>query len=163
MMTAVRPLVLVLLASGAAPPDAGRDAVPAGRTGPVLRPAAPEPQKPSGRIEFRIRTKHARGPVRCGLYDQKKAWLTEGYVFRATGRVSGRMAVCVFEGVPPGRYAASAYHDENDNGDLDRNFIGLPSEDFCFSSGARAGLGPPSFSDADFHFDGGLLTISGRM
>lgn len=126
-------------------------------------PAGEAEAKPSGRIEFRVRTKHGRGPVRCGLYDNAKDWLTSRYVAGTTGHVKGRSAVCVFEGVSPGRYAVSAYHDQNDNGELDRNFIGLPSEDFCFSSGAKAGLGPPSFKDADFSFDGSLKKLSGKM
>ncbi len=124
--------------------------------------AAPSPQ-PRGEIHFVILTRHDRGPVRCGLYTSPKVWLTSSYSFRATAEVKGRTAVCVFEDVPPGRYAASAYHDENDNGKLDRNFLGLPSEDFAFSEGARAGLGPPSFADAAFVHDGGRHETHGRM
>lgn len=118
---------------------------------------------PEVAIRFRVRTKHAKGPVRCGLYAEKKDWLTKRYVFKDTARVHGRVAVCIFRGVPPGRYAISAYHDKNDDGSLDRNFIGIPTEDFTFSSGAKAGLGPPSFEDADFEYPGGDLELTGRM
>ena len=34
----------------------------------------------------------------------------------------------VFENVPPGRYAVLAYHDENDNGEMDRRFGMIPTE-----------------------------------
>ena len=30
--------------------------------------------------------------------------------------------------LPPGRYAVNAFHDENDNGKLDTNLVGIPSE-----------------------------------
>jgi uncharacterized protein (DUF2141 family) len=114
-------------------------------------------------ILFRVRTKHEEGPIRCGLYDAKKDWLSSRYAFKSTGHVEGRVAVCRFDGVPPGRYAISAYHDADDDSELDRNFVGIPSEDFTFSSGARAGLGPPSFEDADFVFRGGTLRLRARM
>ena len=54
----------------------------------------------------------------------------------------------VFTGLPPGRYAIAIYHDENGNGVMDKNFIGIPSEGFGFSRNARGFAGPPSFNAA---------------
>jgi uncharacterized protein (DUF2141 family) len=51
-------------------------------------------------------------------------------------------------GVPPGIYAAEAFHDENDNGALDRNFFGMPEEGMGFSNDAPMRFGPPRFSAA---------------
>lgn len=115
------------------------------------------------RIEFHIETKHAVGPVRCALYTSEKAWLSSRYAYKDTAWPVGRRATCIFEDVPPGTYAGSGYHDENDNSAFDRNLFGLPSEDFTFTSGAQAGLGPPSFEDASFRYEGGVLRTSGRM
>jgi uncharacterized protein (DUF2141 family) len=53
--------------------------------------------------------------------------------------------------VPPGEYAAQAFHDENDNGTLDRNFFGLPKEAMGFSNNAPIHLGPPRFAVAAFN------------
>ena len=50
--------------------------------------------------------------------------------------------------LPPGRYAVNAFHDENDNGDLDTNIVGIPSEGFGFANDADATFGPPDFEDA---------------
>jgi uncharacterized protein (DUF2141 family) len=50
--------------------------------------------------------------------------------------------------VPAGSWAVLAYQDANDNGELDRNFIGIPSENYGFSRDARGKFGPPSFEDA---------------
>lgn len=52
--------------------------------------------------------------------------------------------------VPAGQYALLVYHDENGNGQLDRNFIGIPKEPIGLSNGYRP-KGPPSFSKAAFH------------
>jgi uncharacterized protein (DUF2141 family) len=44
--------------------------------------------------------------------------------------------------------AIAAYHDVNDNGKLDRNAIGIPSERYGFSRDARGVTGPPSYAEA---------------
>jgi uncharacterized protein (DUF2141 family) len=62
--------------------------------------------------------------------------------------------------VPPGRYAAQAFHDENDNGTLDRNFFGLPKEAMGFSNNAPIHLGPPRFDVAAFTVTPGTTEIS---
>ena len=54
------------------------------------------------------------------------------------------------DGVPPGTYAAQAFHDENGNGKLDRTMLGLPKEAMGFSNNAPMRLGPPKFDVAAF-------------
>jgi uncharacterized protein (DUF2141 family) len=51
-------------------------------------------------------------------------------------------------GVPAGTWAVLAYQDENGNGELDRNLLGIPSENYGFSRDARGRFGPPGFEDA---------------
>jgi len=58
-------------------------------------------------------------------------------------------AIYRFEGVQPGEYALVAYLDENQNGRIDRNFIGIPSEPLGFSNNYRP-KGPPSYARAAF-------------
>ena len=56
----------------------------------------------------------------------------------------------VLKNVPAGTYAAQAFHDENDDGRLDRNFLGLPKEGMGFSGNAPMHYGPPRFDAAMF-------------
>ncbi len=35
--------------------------------------------------------------------------------------------------LPSGKYAVAIFHDRNDNGELDRNLIGIPKEPYAFS------------------------------
>lgn len=114
-------------------------------------------------IIFRVRTKRGGGTVRCGLYDEKKHWLTSRYILKSTADIDDRSAICQFTDVAPGIYAISAYHDRNNNGEFDRNFLGLPKEDYTFSSGAKARLRPPKFKEASFKYDGGALQLKGKM
>jgi len=67
---------------------------------------------------------------------------------------SGETEVLV-RGIEPGVYAIQAFHDENDNFDLDRNFLGLPQEGMGFSNNAPMRFGPPRFEDAAIAVDAG--------
>ena len=102
-----------------------------------------------------------RGQVLCALYsspdgfpqDSKKA------VAHVTFAISHQHAVCEFSGVGPGTYAVSVFHDENSNGKLDTNFIGIPREGVGASNNAKGHHGPPKFHDAAFAFAGGRLDL----
>jgi uncharacterized protein (DUF2141 family) len=59
----------------------------------------------------------------------------------------GSVVVSV-DGVPPGRYAVQAYHDEDGDGRLRRGLFGLPAEAIGFSRDARVRLSAPNFEDA---------------
>jgi uncharacterized protein (DUF2141 family) len=54
----------------------------------------------------------------------------------------------VFTQLAPGRYAIIVIHDENDNGRLDENFLGAPSEGYGFGNDARNFFSAPSFDAA---------------
>jgi len=54
------------------------------------------------------------------------------------------------ESVPPGRYAASAWWDFNDNGEMELGSYGEPLEPVAISNDAVGVMGPPSFADAAF-------------
>jgi uncharacterized protein (DUF2141 family) len=47
---------------------------------------------------------------------------------RQTLRISGSTMTVRFNGLAPGTYAASVQHDEDGNGKLKTNFIGIPKE-----------------------------------
>ena len=65
----------------------------------------------------------------------------------ATPAKPGSVVVSV-DGIPPGRYAVQAYHDEDGDGRLRRGLFGIPAEAIGFSRDARVRLGAPSFEDA---------------
>ena len=56
----------------------------------------------------------------------------------------------LFDDLAPGTYAVGAYHDENNNGRLDTDFIGYPMEGYALSNGIRAVFSRPRFIDAAF-------------
>ena len=54
----------------------------------------------------------------------------------------------VVSDLPAGRYAVNAFHDENDNGELDTNLVGIPSEGYGFANDPSTTFGPPDFGEA---------------
>lgn len=58
--------------------------------------------------------------------------------------------IVVFDDLAPSTYAVGAYHDENNNGRLDTNFIGYPIEGYALSNGIRTIFSRPRFVDAAF-------------
>lgn len=88
------------------------------------------------------------GRLYVALYDQNN-WLKPGR-FVALRLVPAQRGTVVarFNSVRPGRYSVAVFHDENNNGTVDRNFLGLPSEGFGFSR--RTPLRVPSFGETSF-------------
>ena len=61
----------------------------------------------------------------------------------------------VIKHLPPGTYALALIHDENGNGKVDTNWIGMPKEGVGASNNATGTLGPPSWRDAKFELQAG--------
>ena len=60
---------------------------------------------------------------------------------RDSSSISEKKASCEFPGIEPGTYAVSLFHDENSNGKLDTNFLGIPREGVGASNDARDHMG----------------------
>ncbi len=56
--------------------------------------------------------------------------------------------------LPAGEYALRVMHDVNNNGELDANFVGMPTEPWAFSNNAMGNFGPPKWQDVKFTLDG---------
>ena len=66
----------------------------------------------------------------------------------ASTEIKSTKAEWVFENMPYGSYSIKAFHDENRNSRLDKDFLGVPTERYGFSNNARGRFGPPPFSRA---------------
>lgn len=58
-----------------------------------------------------------------------------------------------------GEYAIKVFHDENKNGELDTDFLGIPTENYGYSNNASSWFGPPSWENAKFLFNKREMTI----
>jgi len=102
------------------------------------------------------------GTILIGLYDSlstfnraiemsdKEGFLNDPSRFAAVAlRANAALkSSVVFTNLNPGQYAIILFHDENGNGKLDKDGLGVPMEPYGFSNNVRGFLGPPAFEKA---------------
>jgi len=102
--------------------------------------------------DLTVEVKHVKpnaGVVFVGLYDKAADFpATQKGLAGQVIEASSETVVATFPGLTAGRYAVAVYQDENRNGKLDKNFLGMPIEPYGFSNDARGSMGPPSFDAA---------------
>ena len=65
-------------------------------------------------------------------------------------KVEERKMTILFDDIPKGEYAISIFHDENKDAKLNKNFFGIPTEDYGFSNNPKIRFGPPDFKECAF-------------
>ena len=104
----------------------------------------------------------SQGTILIGLYDSletftraielsdKDGFLNDPDRFAAVALRANTVmkSAVVLTNLDPGPYAIILFHDENGNGKLDKNALGVPTEPYGFSNNVRGFLGPPSFEEA---------------
>jgi uncharacterized protein (DUF2141 family) len=78
-----------------------------------------------------LNIRNSTGTVDCALFDAPEGFPIE--VLRSATnvmviKVRHTQARCDFEDIQPGTYALAVIHDENRNGKLDTNWLGIPTE-----------------------------------
>jgi len=91
--------------------------------------------------------KSKKGSIQFGLFTSEGDYL-KNPVEKRVIKSTGKDVTVVFENLQPGDYALSVIHDENENGELDSNALGIPKEGFGFGNNALGSFGPPSFEKA---------------
>ncbi|MEQ8583476.1 MAG: DUF2141 domain-containing protein [Marinoscillum sp.] len=89
------------------------------------------------------------GNLRIAAYNTPENYLDESqmahsYVVRVTE--TGTMTFTI--DLPAGEYALAVFHDVNEDGKLNKNLIGIPTEHYGFSNNTRGAFGPPSYDQA---------------
>jgi uncharacterized protein (DUF2141 family) len=93
--------------------------------------------------------KNSSGSVAATLFNSEADFRKTPFaVFRI--KASGGPVSFTVHNLPPGKYAMTSYHDENDNGKLDTDPVGSPTEGYGVSNDAREVGAPPQFSKASF-------------
>ena len=116
----------------------------------LVAPAAASDEAPALLMVVIEEIRSQNGRVHVGVWSDPDGFGKENTRVAGTSApVDGPSQTLVIEGLKPGTYALAAYHDENDNGDFDRTWIGLPDEGLGFSNGAWITIfGAPSFDTA---------------
>lgn len=93
--------------------------------------------------------KNDKGKMFFALYDNEEDFLKKE-IKGEIKEIKNNTCLITFKNVPPGTYAVSVFHDENDNGKMDVNGLGIPIEDFGCSNDAKGFMGPPKWKNAKF-------------
>ncbi len=90
-----------------------------------------------------------QGSVMLALYNSAETFpKSEGRIGAQMIPASQAGGTVAFRNLPAGRYALAVFHDENGNGKLDMNLVGMPTEAFGFSNDAIGNAAAPSFDKA---------------
>ena len=138
--------------------------LPASTQSPDRRPEAPATARPAGTGTLIVRVtglNAANGQLRIAIYKSEAEWLdikTAAYATVLEGDTGEHL--WKIANVPHGRYAVAVFHDENKDGRLDRNALGMPTEQYGFSNNARGVFGPATWQESSFDTAGKLTEIA---
>lgn len=102
-------------------------------------------------------------PVVIRVYTQDNFLDKEGDKNKYTVKPDGGTATRQVDGLPYGKIAVVAYQDENSNGDLDRNGVGVPQEPYAFSKDFKPTVKAPDFSDCSVTYSAEENTVTVNM
>ncbi|HQV02330.1 MULTISPECIES: DUF2141 domain-containing protein [unclassified Novosphingobium] len=109
--------------------------------------------------------RNSNGVVTIAPYPDNPAVFLKPRGSLANGRVkarAGMVQACIF--LPePGAYGLALYHDENANGKVDKNGLGIPKEGFGFSNNPRIFFSAPSFKKVRVVVSGPGASLRIRM
>ena len=125
--------------------------------------AAPAPE---GTLTVRVdNVRNASGRIHVDVCPQA-LFLKDGCPYSGSAHAVAGTTVVVVRGMAPGTYAIQAFHDENSNDKVDRNFLGVPKEGVGFSNDAKIVLFPPrapQWADAKFAYPGTAQAVSLKL
>ncbi|MFO7752314.1 MAG: DUF2141 domain-containing protein [Desulfobacteraceae bacterium] len=101
--------------------------------------------------------KNSTGNIACGIFESPEGFPKKFLVSAKTiiiKKIQRMQAQCDFTDIPSGTYAIAVIHDENMNGELDTNWMGVPKEGYGFSNTTIDEFGTPAFSASSFRYHG---------
>lgn len=101
-----------------------------------------------------------KGDMSVALYDNADDFPgKENYFFAEDVSVESLDFTFTFKDIPHGTYAIAIYHDVDKNGEMNKNWMGIPKEPYGFSNNVMGRMGPPDFEDAGFEVKGNLEIV----
>ncbi|MEY4064396.1 MAG: hypothetical protein RIR26_604 [Pseudomonadota bacterium] len=122
-------------------------------------PPIPSPSQPAGvSLTVEISGLNSdKGNVCLSMFNSPDGYpdSAEKAVLAECFSVIGRAFSVTIDNVTQGRYAIAMWHDENRDGKLNYNFLGIPKEGLAFSENGKPRItppppGPPSFNAVSF-------------
>ncbi len=101
-----------------------------------------------------------RGHARVAVFDQPSGFPGQEHALRGTAaKIAGGRVEVRFDSLPVGIYAVAMYHDENDDGVLNKGLFGVPREGYGVSNNVVHARRAASFEEAEIRLEGELTTV----
>ncbi|NJC27789.1 DUF2141 domain-containing protein [Neolewinella antarctica] len=131
-----------------------------------VNPAADPPTTRT--IHLRVsNVKVARGMIWVGIYEGDHDFMDreKARIIGVNVEAAGDNYLELPDMVVNQEYALAVFHDVDNDGDMNRNWLGLPSEPWAFTGEAKTRLRLPTFSEVKFRVTEslGLTSLSLRM
>ncbi len=92
---------------------------------------------------------NSKGKISFGLFRKEDSFPIKGKQFKGVFvETTKSKTKYTFLDLDKNDYAVAVFHDENNNGILDKNLVGAPTEAYGFSRNARGMFSAPSFEEA---------------
>lgn len=95
-----------------------------------------------------VKIRSDAGQIAFQVLDERKKVVKQQLV-----TIANKRCVLNLSGLSKGKYAVQLYHDENSNGKMDFNMLGIPKEGYGFSNDARGFMSEPAFGKQLFLLD----------
>ncbi|MEL6661733.1 MAG: DUF2141 domain-containing protein [Pseudomonadota bacterium] len=118
-------------------------------------PAEADPADTASLTVTLTNIENTTGTIRLGVFAGEEDYENGGGVTGANVSVDASTETVTIDGLTPGTYAIKLYHDVDDDGEMDTNPFGMPTEPFGFSNDARGRFGPAKWADAKFDLTSG--------
>lgn len=122
-------------------------------------PAAGRAQQASLSVKI-TQIASAKGKIMVALFLQSQGFPSDHQKAHKLYQVPakpGELSIS-FAHLPAGDYAIAIYHDENGDGKLNTNALGIPKEGYGFSNNVRPKFSAPKFESAAFKVAGATQT-----
>lgn len=113
-------------------------------------------QAATKQIEFHIEgiqlgeQDQTNGTLYIQLFNGEENYQQSKPVVATMVKPTSDIAVVNFPNLEAGEYALRFFHDQNDNGELETNLFGLPTEGYGYSNNAKPNFGPVSYEQVKF-------------
>ncbi|MEH1871658.1 DUF2141 domain-containing protein [Nostoc sp.] len=96
--------------------------------------------------------KNKQGQVCASIFANSKGFPSDSdrSLQKQCTKITSTPLIITFENLKAGSYAVAVFHDQNNDGILNRNVFGIPSEGFGFSSNPEIRTRAAKFSEAAF-------------
>jgi len=107
----------------------------------------------TGKIKVEVSNiNNEKGVIYIGIYNNPTTFPKADVVFEKRIKAKKTTISHSFENVKTGNYAVAIYHDEDENGKINRYFFGMPSEQYGFSRNPSV-FGLPKYEDCSFELN----------